>query len=195
MENDMQDDQHYPGTGSPWGEYADLDAWGAAAVPQYQILPGLDSVPNGDYDCRLGACELGHAGSERVLRAALHVGGRVVEYIWWLNRQEAVNRFLADMAALGFPARDWGSAPGKKPLSVAIPECARALEGVRFRASKTSRRDKRPGKENEVYHDLHISGRIDAAPMPSAPAAQARAEPAAAGVAAGVAGDDSDLPF
>lgn len=156
-------------------DYADLDNFGGGAVPQHAFAPGLNTLADGAYDMVFGTCKLDKAEGASIVRCAIHVDNRVIEHTYWLNRQQSVNGFLAEMAALGFPAQQWGSGPGKTALSLAIPWCVAQLEGVRFRAVK-SHRDVpakpawagQPAKEAATYHDLHISGRLgQGAPMPA----------------------------
>src|SRR5262249_14593109 len=123
-----------------------------------------------------------------VVRAPIQLltaGGRVIEHVYWLNKQASVNGFLAEMAALGFPAQTWGTGPGKTPPCQASPGCVSRLEGVRFRATK-SHRDipakaawaGQAAREAATYHDLHIGGRVQGAPMPAIGAVPTPAQPA-----------------
>lgn len=192
------------------GEYGDLDGWGREAAPTHAVALGIETLPNGDHDCEVIAAEITHAANrDRVVNLHLVVqGGRKVQHTYWFNRQQGVNAFLADMAALGYPAQTWGSGPGKVPLSQAIPDCVARLRGVRFRAAKTSRHvDAKPAsmgraaEEAKTYHDLRISGRITGAPMPAiGPAppphqpAQQPVHPAIPAVPAGMLADDQ-IPF
>ncbi len=185
------------------GEYADLDAYGREAAPQHQFAPGLDTVPDGDYDVQFGSVKLDRINNDRVVRSVLHLAGRAIEYLWWLNKQPSVNGFLADMAALGFPAHTWGSRPGQTPLSAAIPGCVATLEGVRFRAVKSSRKTQakpaqmgQAAQEARTFHELHIHGRLAGAPMPNLGTAPADV-PAPQPVGVGAPGPDlsADIPF
>lgn len=158
---------------SPWPEwsatdFSDLDSLGAEYRPEHAFRPGTDTLANGDYDFEVVDAKLDMVGNNRVCRVGLKVnaGGRLVEHTYWLNRKEGINAFGAEMATLGFPAHQWGDGPDRVPLSKAIPECVVKLVGVKFRGTKTSRKDTRPGKQDVVYHDLHVSGRIQGAPMP-----------------------------
>lgn len=205
---------------TPWDEYADLDNFGREAAPQRQFAAGLESIPDGDHQFKVERAIMDKINQNTVIRTelrALSAGGRCVEYIWWLNRQPSVNACLADFALLGFSAQNWGSKPGQVPLSQAIPQAVRELNGVTFRAVKATRTSRAepplPGqqpKEPPVYRDLHIAGRLGtAAPMPSvagtqvaqAPAGHAVVQPAQSGsfsptqqAASASAGYD-DIPF
>lgn len=187
----------------------DLDTFGAQAAPQRMVTPGLESIPDGDHDFEVIAATLGKAAGHTVARCELRVltaNGRTIEYTWWLNRQESVNAFLADMVSLGYPAQGWGSGPAKTPLSQAIPQAMTKLQGVRFRATKATRHvpakpaaNGMPAKEAATYRDLHISGRIAGTPMPSAPAAPQQHLPPQGGAPTQLAhqplGQDSEIPF
>ena len=116
-----------------------------------------------------------HIEEDTIVRVGLHLSsdGRQLEHTYWLNRQSSVNAFLAEMAALGFPASSWGSGPGKVALSEAIPWCVARLKGLRFHANKTSRHVEaqpggmgKPAREAKTYHDLRIQTRITGRPQP-----------------------------
>jgi hypothetical protein len=103
----------------------------------------------------------------------LNLERRQIEHTYWLNKQASINSFLAEMAALGFPAHTWGGRAGQIPLSVAIPSTLPQMRGLRFRARKTSRfvaarpaGGGLPAREANTYHDLRIASRIRGAAMP-----------------------------
>lgn len=188
------------------GEYADLDGFGQQAQAQHAFALGIETLPDGAYDCEVTSAQLDRAAnSDRIVRVNLRLlsaGGQEVQHTYWLNKQASVNGFLAELAALGFPAAQWGSGPGKVPLSAAIPEAVGRLRGVRFRAVKTSRHVPaqpagmgRAAREAATYHDLRVSGRIQGAPMPgpAQPAAPAAGGGRLAPVGAGAPGDE--IPF
>lgn len=152
--------------------FDDLDGFGDEYRPQAGFRPGIETLASGDYDFEIiDACLDRARNNDRIVKLGLQTSaGRVVEHTYWLNKQESVNRFGADMAVLGFPAQTWGK---QVPLSKAIPECVARLKGVKFRATKTAR-DGTGLNAGKVYHDLYISCRIDGRPMPplQPPAAQ-----------------------
>lgn len=202
----MSNDQ-WPGgyNGSqPGGEgddFGDLDNYGGDYVPQAAFRPGLETLANGEYDFEFAEAKLDKIKGDTVLRASLKVnGGRTVEYLWWLNKNEAVNRFGADMVTLGFDADRWGPAHGR-PLSREIPAVAAKLRGVKFRGVKASRPrtdflTKQPTGEH--WHDLHIGCRIDGRPMPPLNSPTRQTAAPAAGMnrlPAGPDPDDEKIPF
>lgn len=173
---------------NPWADHAgsssfdDLDSFGAGYQPQAGFRPGADTLADGDYDCEIVDAALDFIKGDRVLRLGLRTSiGRVVEYLYWLNRQEAVNRLGADLCVLGFDADRWGSA-NNRPLSVELPKAVAKLKGVRFRATKSSRQGSGLNAAR-TFHDLYINCRLDGRPMPpltppanhAPPAAPARA--------------------
>src|SRR5262245_19715570 len=181
------------------GDYGWLDQFAAEAAPRHQFAPGLESVADGDYECQFGSCKMDRINQDHVVRCTLRLlsaGGREVELVYWLNKQVSVNDYLAEMLALGFPANTWGARAGQVPLSVAIPDCVRQLEGVHFRARKSSRiaparpaEYGRPAQEERTFHSLFIAGRISGQPMSQRPA-QAQPAPVAAPT-----GSNEDIPF
>ncbi len=195
--------------GSPWGPHADLDShtdldsYGQEAAPRHAFTPNTESLSPGDYDCEFVEAALenrrGHKVCATKIRLLSH-GGRIVEHTYWLNRQESVNGFLAEMAALNFPATTWGNGPGKVKLSDAIPAAVAKLPGIKFRATKSKREDTRPEKKGTFYHDWFINGRIGGAAMPAVSPAAAAAQPQqqqpnGAPVTAAAGYDPNDIPF
>jgi hypothetical protein len=176
----------------PENDFADLDSFGGEYKPQAAFRPNLETLPNGEYDCEVVEATLDKINNDRIIRVALRVGpGRVVEHLYWLNKQEGINRLGAELCVLGFDADRWGPAYNR-PLSVELPKVVAKLKGMKFRAAKTSRKDNRPGYQDRVYHDLHISCRLDGRPMPplAPPAA-----PTPAAAAAVPTGSDDEIPF
>lgn len=158
----------------PWpNEYADLDAYGQEAAPKHAWRLRIDNVPDGAYDCEIVEALLETRSGHRVCGVTLKMGSMEIEYTYWLNKQEGINAFLAEMGALGFPTANYGSRPGQTPLSQAIPQLVSRLKGIKFRGTKSSRKGKAetpiPGRERKeppTYHDLRIMARIAGNPMP-----------------------------
>jgi hypothetical protein len=152
--------------------FAELDQWGDEARPEYAFRPGLDTVNPGDYDFEIVDAKMDRIKNMPVIRVGLRLlnaGGRQVEQVYWLNAQAGVNAFLADMAALSFPAAKWGNGQGQVQLSVAIPELMPKLVGVKFRAMKATEQGSDTSKK--PFHKLYINGRISGTPMPTLPGA------------------------
>ncbi len=193
---------------TPWDDYAGLDSYGQGYAPEHAFRTSTDTLPNGDYDCEVISAEIEKNTAGLICRATLQISGvgagappRTVEHTYWLNKQKDVNAFCAELAALGFPAHQWGAGPGRVPLSQAIPHAVSQLRGVRFRASKTSREGQRdlarPNDPPRIFHDLRIHGRLGAAaPMPAvAPAVPAMPNGSAIPVVPGVFDDPDKIPF
>ena len=150
-----------------------LDAYSTDYRPEHAFRANLDTVADGDYDCLVIEATLENNVAGLICRATLEMssarGGpaRVVDHTYWLNRQQSVNAFCAELVALGFPAQTWGSGTGKTPLSQAIPAVVPQLRGARFRATKSSRvvASKTPHQPSATYHDLRIHGRLGASVM------------------------------
>lgn len=168
-----------------YGEYEDLASFDGNFSPQAQFRPGLDTLADGDYDLTVVDAALDKAKGDRILRLGLRTQtGMVVERVYWLTTQEAMNRLGADLLALGFPANTWGS--GGKTLATELPAAVAKLPGLKFRGTKKARIS---AKDNKTYHELYVCGRIQGAPMPAAAPVRAPA-PAAAPVPA-----DDRIPF
>lgn len=169
----------------PHTDHTDLDNFGKEAEARHAFAAGLESIADGDHDCLFEAAEITQRGDHKVVRCDITFTalGRTIEHIYWLNNQNNVNSFLAEMAALGHAATTWGSGPGKIPLSQAIPACVASLANTRFRATKTTRvtpaqpaKYGQPPREAKTYRDLRIQCRLTGAPMPvggSLPSVQA----------------------
>lgn len=156
--------------------FAELDQYGKDAAPQHAFAAGLELIPDGDHDCVFEDAEIINRGGHTMVRCDVVFPSlnRTIEHCYWLNRQEAVNAFLAEMAALGHQSHTWGSAPGKTPLSVAIPACVASLAGTRFRATKTTRvvppkpdAYGQAAEKEKTYRDLRIQSRVSGSAMPT----------------------------
>lgn len=182
---------------NPWAEqqqsggddFSDLDSFGGQYKPEAAFRPGLDAIVNGPVDCEIVSATLERTAKsgDRVCRLVIRVvGGITVDWTQFLTQQSGMNRFCADLAALGFDADKWNT-PGR-PLSAEVPKAVARLAGIKFRAVKTSRE-----YQNKVYHDLQINGRIDGRPMPPLTPPAAPIPPVAGG--GNSAGGDLDIPF
>lgn len=148
--------------GGPGDGFDELDNFGGDYQAQAKFRPGLETLANGEYDFEFTEAKLDRINDDLVMRTGLKVNGaRVIERVWWLNTQDALNRFGADMLALGFDADRWGPA-NNRPLSREVPKVVARLPGVRFRGTKASRPKLDFAKQptGEHWHDLHISGRV-----------------------------------
>lgn len=167
--------------------FDDLDQFNENFVPRPPILPGIEALLNGPYRFTVEAVNCEEHAGQKMLKCELKVHtGIVIEKVWWLTSQNNVNRFGADMAALGFDSKLWGTRT--QPLSQAIPKTADALLGIVFAAQKTQRTD----KEGKTYHDLIVGGRVGANGANGANGAHGAAPtppPPPAG------NDAADLPF
>lgn len=124
--------------------------------PQPAIRPGIDTLPDGSYVFEVLDAELTRArNGDSICQLGLQVvGGGVVQQTYWLNKQSAVNRMGYDFGVLGLTVA--------APLSETIPAAVAKLPGIKFRGTKTSRT-----YEGKLYHDLNVSARVGAKPMPA----------------------------
>lgn len=138
-------------------EYDDLNEFEGEFVPQPAIRAGLDSLPDGVYDFEIVDAELTKAqNGDRICCLGLRNNlGVLVQHTYWLTRQVAINRMGYDFEILGQPIG--------QPLSETIPAAVRKLPGTKFRGTKSSRFvPGTNGKKDATYHDLSISGRVQA---------------------------------
>lgn len=154
---------------------------GGDGQPRKEFLPGIDTLPPGDYVLTINAAAQDTAktrnGDKALVRLTLGTeDGRQVEHAYWLDSQTALNIFAADMVVLGFPVADWHAA-GKLP-SQWVPDVVRGLVGIRFKA----RRKDSPGQNGgQVFHRLYVNQSLGyAAPTPPMP---------------GDTQNDDDIPF
>ncbi len=162
--------------GGPGDSFDDLASFDRDARPETIMTQRLDTLGDGDYDFEITEAKIDRTGKDhdgdRLCRATLCVnGGRSVEHTWWLNRQEAMNAFLADLCTLGFDADKWGGSSGRS-LAAEIPKAVARLAGIKFRGTKRSSDPARSKDGKTTYHNLFINAVIQGRPMPgSAPAA------------------------
>lgn len=184
---------------NPWtnqqpDDFSDFDNYGEQFKPKHAFRAGLDTLSNGDYDFEITDAALDRTtNGTRICRLGLKTSqGRQVESTYWLNKQQEFNKFGADVALLGFPSEKWGQ-PGH-PLSKVIPETVAKLQGLKFRATKSSRQDSRPGNTT-MYHELHIACRLDGRPMPPLTPPVNGQGVGASPKQAETAGPSGDIPF
>lgn len=171
--------------GDPVEDFSDLDSFEGSWAPARMFRPGIDTLPDGDYEFAVVDGELGRAqNGDRIFKLGLQVNGNVVEKTWWLKTQEGANALCADLCALGLDADRWGP-KHNRPLSQELPKAPAKLAGVRFRGKITTRTS-----NGKTYHNLHIGGKVlgTASPMPSRPSS-----PDVAGEA--TAKPSADIPF
>ncbi len=171
-------------------DFSSLDYYGTEAQPQHAFKNKIDLLANGEYEFEITDAALDRINSDDVIRVGLKMQASAFEYIYWLNKQNAINAFLAEMLALGYPANTWGSGAGKVLLSNAIPACVKTLPGKRFRAAKTSRDDTR-STPPKTYHEIRIIGMAGSRSMPSGGAAG----PVHAAQNSVPVGNESGIPF
>lgn len=189
---------------APADDFSDLDNFGGTELrAQHAFKSTIETLPDGTYDFEITAAVLDRTkDGDRILRMDLRVlGGAVVEWACWLNKQTSVNALCADLVALGFDADKWGPA---RPLSVELPRAVVRLKGLKFRATKSSRKDSRPGMGDKVYHDLRVACRLDGRPMPPltppvagapTPATPPPTNPPQHQFSATIPGNPADIPF
>jgi hypothetical protein len=137
----------------------------------------VETLPDGSYDIDIIDASDGDIKGAPVFRLGLQCnGGMVVEHIYWVESDDAVNAFGADMKVLGMPAERWGNTI---PLSKALPEALKACVGMRFRGMKST--DKGTGKnEGKTFPRLRFVCKLDktGGSRPTAPAASSSPAPA-----------------
>ena len=189
---------------NPWvlSEFGELDNYGGDYKPERTRPNNLEVLADGDHDFEILSAAMGRAKADGtgglVARVQLKTTtGIPVEWMVWLNNPEAVNETCAELAALGFPADQWGPR-FNRPLSVEIPKAIGQLKGMKFRGHKQSYAKK--DKPGELGHKLRVLCGIDGRPMSPIQQAPARA-PASNGPASQplppAAGpqDDDSIPF
>ena len=173
-------------------------------TPAQPRRPGLDSLPDGDYELEIGSAEFTRTDKTReaILRMMLRVCagphlGQVVEHVYFFQTAESVGRIGADLISLGLPADRWTAQHGVK-FSEQLIAHLHALRGMRFRGKKTSYEKVKGG----TGHGLWISARLPAKGTPITPP-PARPLPAPApaasqagnGVPGAIPPPEDDIPF
>ncbi len=172
-------------------QYGELDGYADDYKPERAFKAGIDTMPNGDYECLITAAALDQTTSGLIVRISLQTTtDGMVEWTCWLNKQGGINGFAADLKTLGFDSHKWGR---QRPLSVEIPKAVGQLQGIRLRGRKSSRQVKSmtPGGESTTYHDFRVLSRIGGQAAPS----NRVNTPAPAGAPAHGGIPEGDIPF
>ena len=135
--------------------------------PEAAFAPGLDTLPDGDYDFAVQGAHLDRTKNtnDLILRVALKVAqGSIVEKSYFFKTQTGVNQLGADLCALGLECH------GKRPFSEELKTAILRLPGIHFRAKKTT--------DKNGYPNLYIAGRTTGATVtPTPPPAKPLATP------------------
>ena len=146
--------------------YDELSQFDQTFTPQSGIRPGIDSLPDGDYDCEIITADIGRTEktNELILRLGLRTNvGAVVEYAYFFRTQQSVDILGGDLVTLGFDADQWK--PPARPFSTELPRVVPMLVGLRFRArKKTAQNQKDPSKP---FHNLYVNQRLNTSAAPS----------------------------
>lgn len=152
--------------------------------------PGLDTLPDGDYDFEIASAELTRTEktNEAIFRMELRVlGGGVVEHAYFFRTQMSVDILGGDLCTLGFDADQWK--PPHRPLVRELLAAAPRLAGIRFRGKKVTNPDKKDASKK--YANLYVNQRLSAdAPPPAYNPHPTYADPFAA-----TTGGNDDIPF
>lgn len=146
--------------------YDYLDSYEQEYKPEQRFEADLSTVTDGDHEFAVQSAEIKTTKNGKpILEVRLKVdGGNVIKHSWWHEQQEDLNAMCADLGALGFPAHTWGK--GGVPLSKAIPEAVKQLQGRVFRAVKKTDKPTEGKHAGKVFHKLYISGLVKASTMP-----------------------------
>lgn len=156
--------------------------------PEPRNLPGLESLPNGDYDFEVVSAVLERTEKTKdlILRVGLKVlnTGGLIENTYFFRNQQAVDILGSDLCTLGFDTLNWK--PPARPFSQELVQAVPKLPGRKFRGKKVTKENaKDPAKP---FHNLYVNSLLSSAP---APAEYSPPATATAGYGAG----DSDIPF
>lgn len=143
--------------------------------PEAGQRPGLDALPDGDYDLEIveAVADRTAKTGQPIYRLALKVlggplAGTVIERGSVLSTQENINRLLGDFQSLGLDSDRWGSSHGR-PLPDELAKAGPKLVGVRFRGKKTHSDATDRNGLPKVYHNLYIQSRLNGSSVPAAP--------------------------
>jgi hypothetical protein len=172
--------------------YADLEQFDQSYSPQAGRRPGLDVLPDGDYDFEILDAKLDTTPKQhvRIVRVGLRVTsagssqGQTLEHISFLNNQTAIDILGSTLCTLGFDADQWTVASGR-PFSKELPKALPRMRGLRFRGTKK--------KNQDGFHNLYYNARLAGMPMP-APAPQTKQQGEIVDAEYEVT-DDSQIPF
>jgi hypothetical protein len=126
-----------------------------------KVKPGLDTLPDGDYDLEIAYADLGVTSktNDTILRIGLKVltgpmAGVTVEKPIFFNSQVSVDILGAELVTLGFDADKWTAANGRR-FSQELVRVVPLLRGICFRGHK-----KRNESNGEVYHNLYVNAKL-----------------------------------
>lgn len=149
--------------------YDELATFDQGYAPQSGRRPGLDTLPDGDYDFSIQDAELTRTQKDKelLLKLALRVEsslaemGKVVEKPYFFRTQTSVDILGSDLCTLGFDADRWKPEFGRK-FSAELPLVVPKLKGMRFRGKKTSKVE----AGGKTYHNLFVNTKLAGDPMP-----------------------------
>ena len=188
----------------------ELERYNNELHPNQQLL-GVDSLDDGNYDFEILRAEFDRTPEQRslVVRATLKIlsgpteknaaAGLVLERLWFLDKLTNAERFAGDLKSLGFDVDQWK--PPARPFSQEVARAVPRLQGLRFRARKSTRRD-----GEKVYHNLNLVGAVKnggpgsppSAPPPAprpAPQAPPAGPPPVPPVATAMREPEDEIPF
>jgi len=168
--------------------FDELKQFDADFKPEPRNLPGLGSLPDGDYDFEVVSAVLERTEKTKdlILRLGLKVigTGGLIENAYFFRNQQAVDILGSDLCTLGFDTLDWK--PPARPFSQELVQAVPKLPGRKFRGKKVTKpNDRDPAKP---FHNLYVNSLLSSAPGPGGYSPPA---PATAGYGAG----DADIPF
>lgn len=124
------------------------------------IMPNLEALADGVYVFEVVKAELSRTRrtNDPIFRLLLRtiVGpsvGLTVEHVHFFSSQDNIDRLGADLAAMGFDARTWNPAHGKR-FSIELTKAMPKMPGIRFQGQKKTNAS-RDG--NKQYHNLYIT--------------------------------------
>ena len=143
--------------------FDELTAFDQEYAPQAGRRPGIDTLPNGEYDFLILEAELSRTQKDRELilklflrvESSLTEQGKVVERAYFFRTQTSIDILGSDLCTLGFDADRWTPEFGRK-FSQELPAAMAKLEGIKFRGKKTTK--VKPG--GETYHNLFVNARL-----------------------------------
>lgn len=125
--------------------------------------PGIESLKDGWYTFIILDAESALVGDDKtpIVRLGLKVegDGDVVEHVYWLQGQVAVNILGCDLKTLGFPADTWGGRFSRELMALLK---SGQLVGHRFKGKKVTEKG-----QKKDFHKLYVNwglGKKAAAP-------------------------------
>src|SRR5689334_17913246 len=121
----------------------------------------LEKLPTGDYEFECGSAEKKDLDNDEgcIISLPLTVlggpldGTRVTQK-WWLNSQDKVNMFGADLKKFGFDTENW-TEENERPLEVEGERALKCMPGLKIKCSKVEKKG-----QGEVFHNLRFHGRV-----------------------------------